>query len=1140
MDWRNAVIAMDMKRISAILSINQSIVAVSLVDIPSDIQIPAKLGNPSEMSALQYTLTTMWSYNTSMSPNEKQLQKARKQLVDLLMQSSLASDLDYQNDHGDTALHYAVALDIPDIAASIVARGASADLKNKDNATPENLVASANTRSVLETAIRQRPAIRALRQNSFVSNSVFKQNIQNSNTNRMTKTRVPEYSSKNRFTELKRLAESSASASDQRVVTMKDVNNYIRPGMLEQKKKGLSLEEQQREERIQQAKRRAEVEQLVTKKVVNTSRFVTERSKSTPNITTVTSTTAVPPVPTSAENEQDGERKFSALKEKSYVSTSVFRQHSMDSDDSEECSPTHKHENGSLTEEQLANLNVGGHYDEEDVMDDQQEVLLAEEPGEYYHEEHEEEEEYASLEEYETVEESQQADHQVVAQEEPSGDRHAQDDHEHERDIVVERDEHPEISLDDNAYDHDHGDDNDNDNDQLTSSPTVEIPVDEEQDELTDVYEQPKVAERNIRDSVPHPIKLFGLDDAADFQLTFDKIVITPAATQETTDGNDHLTSEPSFLRPRSGSNASAVSNNSIVHDIQPAVSEIASSWNLDPYTRKSSMTIVDQQDTKGTTLDDDSHLTSDTASILDVSFPSSQLNFDDEIMSFRSFEELDKPNITLKTLPQTPQRDLYGSTSVANTSTYTSKQSSDEASRPSLSSVDSSSSKSKASTPALQIDAKNITFSKSTGLTNLPIAPSIRRKPIGLMPEKTKSETIPRTQDRSSSRQGSYAIDDDDVPLSATRRSPPTLENSDSSKPSLRHIRSNVSHLRGKLLVRICRFNVEPTLTMPKEPFYLRCILTDGRNEYQSQYTQLGNEIDINQGCLISAYPDMKFRLSLQARPDAYDRPKKQLQRLLSTAARKPANTVLNLVNKEDGHFGQTRIQLRSIAHLCRNSLYTAAFDCYNNWSAISKTGAKSNAARDNLVVVGNLVLQLFFIPYVEGVRLPNTVKECEAGLDIKRWYNTSWLSGEICIRKPKRDETWRKRYVRLIGAHLYIHRDIHDNQHESRDLTSVKVLTADKKIIAKAVRKPDPNAGAATSRLADFITSDDIIDEEEEDLYCADALAFRCTFKDGSRMDILCEAASARDRWLKAFKGVMNKAPSIPGWLAQDLSNI
>jgi hypothetical protein len=86
MDWRNAVIAMDMKRISAILSINQSIVAVSLVDIPSDIQIPAKLGNPSEMSALQYTLTTMWSYNTSMSPNEKQLQKARKQLVDLLMQ----------------------------------------------------------------------------------------------------------------------------------------------------------------------------------------------------------------------------------------------------------------------------------------------------------------------------------------------------------------------------------------------------------------------------------------------------------------------------------------------------------------------------------------------------------------------------------------------------------------------------------------------------------------------------------------------------------------------------------------------------------------------------------------------------------------------------------------------------------------------------------------------------------------------------------------------------------------------------------------------------------------------------------------------------------------------------------------------
>lgn len=86
MDWRNAVIAIDLKRISAILSINQTILSVSLNDIPSDIQIPVKLGSPSEMSALQYTLLTMWSYNTSMSPNEKQLTKARKQLVDLLLQ----------------------------------------------------------------------------------------------------------------------------------------------------------------------------------------------------------------------------------------------------------------------------------------------------------------------------------------------------------------------------------------------------------------------------------------------------------------------------------------------------------------------------------------------------------------------------------------------------------------------------------------------------------------------------------------------------------------------------------------------------------------------------------------------------------------------------------------------------------------------------------------------------------------------------------------------------------------------------------------------------------------------------------------------------------------------------------------------
>jgi ubiquitin len=159
--------------------------------------------------------------------------------------------------------------------------------------------------------------------------------------------------------------------------------------------------------------------------------------------------------------------------------------------------------------------------------------------------------------------------------------------------------------------------------------------------------------------------------------------------------------------------------------------------------------------------------------------------------------------------------------------------------------------------------------------------------------------------------------------------------------------------------------------LIMPKDTLHIRCILTDGRNEYQSQYTPLGQEIDINQGCLITAYPDMKFRLSLQARPDAYSKPKKQLTRLLSTAAKKPTNVVTNMINKDDGHFGQTRIQLRSVAHLCRNSLYTAAFDCYNNWSMVSKSSTKASAVRDNLVVVGNLVLQLYFIPHVEGTRV-------------------------------------------------------------------------------------------------------------------------------------------------------------------------
>jgi hypothetical protein len=861
-------------------------------------------------------------------------------------------------------LHFAAALDLADIAASIVARGASTDLKNRENATPENLVASANTRAVLEAAIKQRPAIKALRQNSLVSNSVFKQNLQNTGNSRMAKTRIPEYSSKDRFTELRRLAESSATGSDQRVVTKKDVNNYIRPGMLEQKKKGLSMEEVQREERIRQAKRRAEVEQLVTKKVVNTSRFVTERSKSIPDLAAIAADHHISP---STSPANGSERKFSALKEKSYVSTSVFRQQSADSDDVEERSPTSKFQdtNDAVHEEQLVHLKIGDEHtyeagtnaistdaDEED--DYEEEAAIAEEPEAYYDDEEDVNDDYVSTEEYEVVADQEEMDDETDLVED-TAIANLQTDSDILDSYAKEEVEEIEPSVTEPVED-----------------TMVDLP-----EEIED-FRQPKITERNIRDSVPHPIKLLGLDenDPDALNAAFQRIIITPA--QETANESDHFDNETTLLRPRSNSSSSAISTNSIVGDVEPVVTNTATQWDAGLMPLESTMTMVDQQDNKSNRAsnDDDDQFISDTASILDISFPSSRLNFDDDVISFRSFDDHQKPSSSLldKTLPQKPERDYFGSISVARTSTY-GRQASTDSDRPSLASLETKSTVqsgagSSSSGSDLRIDTGSITFSKSTGLTNLPISQSIRRKPIGLVPEKTKSEVIPRSQERSTSRQGSYLIDDDDVPLSATSKSPPALTNHD-GKTSLRSVRPQVSHLRGKLLVRICRFNVEPTLTMPKEPFHLRCILTDGKNEYQSQYTQLGNEIDINQGCLISAFPDMKFRLSLQARSDAYVKPKKQLTRLLSTAARKQSNTVLNLVNKDDGHFGQTRIQLRSIAHLCRNSLYTAAFDCYNNWSAISKAGSKANAVRDNLVVVGNLVLQLYFIPHVDGVRV-------------------------------------------------------------------------------------------------------------------------------------------------------------------------
>ncbi|KAG2176497.1 hypothetical protein INT43_005737 [Umbelopsis isabellina] len=1137
LDWRNAVIAMDTKRISAIMSIHQTIVSESLSDIPQDLNFPAKLGNPSTMSALQYTLLTMWSHNNITSANEKQFLKTRKHLVDLLLQTSLSTDLDYQNDHGDTAMHYAAAMDLSDIIASIIARGASPDLKNKDNATAESLITSAQTRAVFDMAMRQRPAIRALRQNSLVSNSVFKQNMPNNPANRTNKARIPEYSSKDRFTELRRLAETSATGSDQKVAVKKDVNNYIRPGMLEQKKKGLSQEEQQREERMQQARRRVDVEQLVTKKAVNTNRFVTERSKSSASIPTPTSSG---PSPTSTEPEADY-AKFSKLKEKSYVSTSIFRQHSADSDEAEVAATEVENAN---EEDQLSQLNVGDSLQEEIFQVESNEQadkladVLSDEPESMVD---------APMEVNE-FDDDNGAQYSISGADSSFIENETYEEHKDDLDSHADGIEITEQTLD---FSHDN-------QEEIDHPATADSAVTETLDmvepttvvgEEAKVFYQPPITEAE-NDNVQESAIPYIPDDSQGMVLesAFDQIVITPA-NEKANDEESVLQVENTFLRPRSHSVASAKSDVATVEELHPEILDAASAhWDAATLLRKSSMTFDNQFDGDDAELAEplrqkQNNILSDSASMLDVSFPSSNLNFEDEMMTYRSLNEPEKQ----KELEDNYDRDHYGSISVANTSTYPAKQSGDASDVPTLPSFDthtvrsSSASVKSSSSSNLKLDTKNITFSKSTGLTNLSITPSIRRKPVGGVPEKTKSESIPRSKDRIPPRQGSYAVDDDDdVPLSASARKSPSLFDMDSSEHKLPSIRPSVSHLRGKLLVRICRFNIEPTLIMPKDPLHIRCILTDGRNEYQSQYTPLGQEIDINQGCLISAYPDMKFRLSLQARPDAHVKPKKQLTRLLSTAAKKPINVVTNMINKEDGHFGQTRIQLRSVAHLCRNSLYTAAFDCYNNWSMVPKTSSKASAVRDNLVVVGNLVLQLYFIPHVEGTRLPNTVKECEAGLDIKRWYCTTWLSGDIAIRKPDEDLSFRKRYAQVVGAKLYIQRDMHDTQKECVDLKTIKVITADKQVLAKGPRKPERQAGSASSRLAEFVTSEDIIDEEDSALYSDMPLTFRCTFTNGSKIDIKCETSAARDRWLKAVKGVLNKAPTIPGWLVDELSDI
>lgn len=164
-----------------------------------------------------------------------------------------------------------------------------------------------------------------------------------------------------------------------------------------------------------------------------------------------------------------------------------------------------------------------------------------------------------------------------------------------------------------------------------------------------------------------------------------------------------------------------------------------------------------------------------------------------------------------------------------------------------------------------------------------------------------------------------------------------------------------------GKLYVRVSTAQ-NILLPLPKQVTYVRCVVNDGEYEYMSKYEVLGQKVLFEHECIVDSRPDMIVTISLHVRLDDHVRPRTGLSKLF-TPARKQLQTLNGYVHPEDGAIGQTRFALDHMMHACYRKTYSSDFDCFNSWYARSSKD-RQRQLEDVLKVVGSLKIEMLYLP--------------------------------------------------------------------------------------------------------------------------------------------------------------------------------
>jgi hypothetical protein len=215
-------------------------------------------------------------------------------------------------------MHLAYFINQPDLIQHLKEYGALADIPNKSGHLP-SLTATANTKEA-EGRVDSAPVL--LLNNTKSKTATLKDRPQQLNAS-------------DRFKRLRELAESPNANNRPLTERQNSTRRYFRPGHLEERKRRVLSEEEEAELEKQKLKRQKDIEQLAQRSAVKNNPLFKkfeeqqqqqQQTKRTPSISAASAVRDRKRLLGAADQTRRSSRVINSLKDRSYVSTSVFRQ----------------------------------------------------------------------------------------------------------------------------------------------------------------------------------------------------------------------------------------------------------------------------------------------------------------------------------------------------------------------------------------------------------------------------------------------------------------------------------------------------------------------------------------------------------------------------------------------------------------------------------------------------------------------------------------------------------------------------------------------------------------------------------------------------------------------------------------------